>query len=218
MTLLGIAEPDVTLTDYGLALECAVLSILIYRLRAHAGPARTWYTVFFTGLAAAALAGGTVHGFIHDRDSPVHTLLWNATLIAIGVVALSAWMIGSRFDFALRAGRALRWIGVSLFLGYCIVVLFLRNTFAVAVVHYLPAVLFLLAAFIAAYLRSRNQIHLIGIIGLSLTLLAAGVQQLGIALHPVYFDHNALYHLVQAIAVLLVFWSARGIVRQGVLQ
>ncbi len=46
-------------------------------------------------------------------------------------------------------------------------------------------------------------------------LVAAGVQQLGIALHPVYFDHNALYHLIQAVAVLMLFLSARGIVRQG---
>lgn len=218
MTFLSIAEPDVTLTDYGLALECAVLSLLIHRLRNHPGPARTWFTLFFAGLAVAALAGGTVHGFFHQPDSPVRVLLWNLTLISIGVVALSAWMIGSRFDFVRGAGSLLRGLGVALFVVYCVVVVFLRNTFAVAVIHYLPAVFYLLGAFVAAYVRSREQCYLTGVIGLSLTLLAAGVQQLGIALHPVYFDHNALYHLVQAVAVLLLFLSAREIVRQGVLK
>ncbi len=216
MAFINISAPDVTLTDYGLALECAVFAVLLYRARDHAGPAHSWFTVFFAALAAAALTGGTAHGFFHDEHTLAHQLLWNATLIAIGVVALSAWMIGSRFEFARRAGRILRWMGVALFFGYCVVILLVRNTFAVAIIHYLPAVLFLFLAFATSYFRSRKQYLLTGLIGLSLTLVAAGTQQLGIALHPVYFDHNALYHLIQAIAVLMLFLSARGIVRYGV--
>lgn len=218
MAFIDIAEPDVTLTDYGLALECALFAVLIYRLRDGAAPARTWFTVFFAALAVAALAGGTVHGFFYNEDRLAHRALWNATLIAIGVVALSAWMIGSRLGAGRRAGLILRWIGTTLFLGYCLVVLLVRNTFAVAIIHYLPAVFFLLFAFTASYLRSRRPFLLTGLIGLSLTLVAAGTQQLGIALHPVYFDHNALYHLIQAVAVLMLFLSARGIVRYGVRQ
>ncbi len=215
MALINIAEPDVTLTDYALALECALLAVLVYRLRDSTGPARIWFTVFFTALSVAAVAGGTVHGFLYDEATRAHQMAWNATLIAIGVVALSAWMIGSRFELVVRRGHLFRWAGTTLFVGYCLVVLLVRNTFAVAIVHYLPAVLFLLFAFAGSYLRTRRPYLLNGLIGLSLMLVAAGVQQLGIALHPVYFDHNALYHLIQAVAVLALFLSARGIVRQG---
>ncbi|HSS66723.1 MAG TPA: hypothetical protein VLS27_20000 [Gammaproteobacteria bacterium] len=215
MAIINIAEPDVTLTDYGLALECAVFAVLLYRLRGSAGSARTWFTVFFAALSAAALAGGTVHGFLYDEASLAHQVAWNATLIAIGVVALSAWMIGSRFELVRRAGPLVRGTGIALFIAYCLTVLTVRNTFDVAIIHYLPAVFFLLVAFSASYLRSRKQYWLTGLIGLSLTLVAAGVQQLGIALHPVYFDHNALYHLIQAVAVLMLFVSARTIVPQG---
>lgn len=215
MAFIDIAEPDVTLTDYGLALESALFAVLIYRMRSSAGPARTWFMVFFAALGVAALAGGTVHGFLEDEASLARRVVWNATLIAIGVVALSAWMIGSRFGFDRRAGRLLRWAGAALFIGYCLIVLLVRNSFAVAIIHYLPAVFFLLYAFASRYLRSRKPFLLTGLIGLSLTLVAAGIQQSGIALHPVYFDHNALYHLVQAVAVLLLFFSARGIVRHG---
>lgn len=28
---MGIAEPDVTLTDYGLTIECALLAVLLHR-------------------------------------------------------------------------------------------------------------------------------------------------------------------------------------------
>jgi hypothetical protein len=44
--------------------------------------------------------------------------------------------------------------------------------------------------------------------------VAAGIQQGGIGLHPVYFNHNALYHLVQGIALALIFLAARGLLRE----
>lgn len=214
--MFDIAEPDVTLTDYGLALECALFAILLARLRDGAGPVRRWFLVFFAALSVAALAGGTVHGFFYDETTQAYQLTWNATLVAVGVVALSAWMIGSRFDFAQPSGRLLRWAGVALFVAYCLIVLLVSDSFTVAIIHYLPAVLFLLYAFARSYRRSRRPYLLNGLIGLLLTLVAAGVQQLGIPLHPVYFDHNALYHLVQAVALLILFLSARKIIRHGV--
>ena len=34
---------------------------------------------------------------------------------------------------------------------------------------------------------------------------AAGVQQGRVDVHPVYFDHDVLYHLIQAVALVLMF-------------
>jgi hypothetical protein len=31
------------------------------------------------------------------------------------------------------------------------------------------------------------------------------LQQAGVSIHPVYFDHNAVYHVVQAVAVVLLY-------------
>jgi hypothetical protein len=45
--------------------------------------------------------------------------------------------------------------------------------------------------------------------GMTLTFAAALVQQRRVALHRVYFNHNALYHAIQAVAIGLLFWSAR---------
>jgi len=40
-------------------------------------------------------------------------------------------------------------------------------------------------------------------------LIGSLVQLERVALHPVYFNHNALYHAVEAIALLCMFGAAR---------
>ena len=44
-----------------------------------------------------------------------------------------------------------------------------------------------------------------------LSVLAALLQQARIAIHPVYFDHNALYHVVQAAALVLLYFGFRAV-------
>jgi len=59
------------------------------------------------------------------------------------------------------------------------------------------------------YRRTRAGPLRAGMAGLLLTFIASGAQQAGIDLHPRYFNHNALYHLLQAVAMWLVYVSAR---------
>src|SRR2546428_12921361 len=81
-----MTELDVALTDYALAIECALFAYLVQR-REHA--------LFFGPAAVASLAGGTVHGFFLDVRTLGHAVLWRTTLIAIGVTAACAWAIGA---------------------------------------------------------------------------------------------------------------------------
>jgi hypothetical protein len=206
-----IAEPDVTLTDYGLAIECALLAAFLYRTPTSAVAMRFYFVVFFCAVGLAALLGGTDHGFLLDKTTELRTAVWKGTLVAIGVSALAAWQAGA----LLIAPTPARWIragAVVAFIGYLFVVA-RSDAFLVAIVHYLPAVIFLLAVFGWHYARGRDQPYLWGIVALLLMFAAAGVQQARIGLHPVLFNHNALYHLIQAVALLLLFLAARGIVR-----
>jgi hypothetical protein len=169
--------------------------------------------VFFCAIGLAALLGGTEHGFLLDDTTLTHLLVWKGTLVAIGASALAAWLAGAEL---IAAGPA-RWIkagAVVLFVGYLVAVA-RSNAFLVAIVHYLPAVVFLLAVFAWRYVRDREALYAWGLASLLLTLAAAGVQQARIGVHPVLFDHNALYHLIQAAALLLLFIAARGIVRRS---
>jgi len=210
-----IAEPGVTLTDYGLSLESALFAYLLYREGDRRNPLRNWFALFFGSLGLAAWIGGSVHGFFQDEGTPEYAVLWSATLLAIGVTTLAAWVIGARIQFSEKIGKWITVVAVMEFLGYCIVVLSDTRAFWIAIADYLPAAVFLLMVFILAYKRTRERQPAIGSTGLTLTFIASWVQRRGIALHPSYFDHNAFYHLIQAAALFLIFLSARWFVNEG---
>lgn len=202
-------EPAVTLTDFGLAVECAILATLVGRQAPP--PLRRWWVLFFVAVGAGALFGGLVHGYYSDHRTLGWRLLWYATMIALGVAATAVWSLGAYVQLGERMGALLRRSALWLLAVYVLIVLTISSRFIVAILMYLPATLFLLVALIDAYRRSPLREEGIAIGGLVLTLIAAAVQAFGVAVHPVYFDHNALYHLIQAIALILLYLGARGI-------
>ena len=62
--------------------------------------------------------------------------------------------------------------------------------------------------------RTRRGARL-GLAGLGLTFVAAGVQAGRVGLHPRLFDHNALYHAIQGVAVAVFYLSARALAERG---
>lgn len=209
----ALAEPAVALTDYGLALEAAAFCALLARGEGRRRPLQTWFALFFGSVSLAAFAGGTTHGFFPAAGSPGQRLLWSATLLATGLTGLTAWGIGARLQFPPPVARRVTAVAGLTFAVYCAAVLRGARHFRVAVLAYLPAVLFLLLVFGVRYRDGRREV-LRGLAGLALTLVAAGVQQGKVALHPRHFDHNALYHLIQGVALLLFFGSGRRLVEQ----
>jgi hypothetical protein len=212
MTLL---EPDVALTDFGLALECAGFSAWLYRSSHADALLRPTFIAFFAALGLAALLGAVTHGFLSDPQSPVYRLIWSATLLAIGVAALAGWSLGARLLLSEIAAKRMMAAAGAVFAGYVAVVLLVSQSFTVAVIHYLPAAAFLLAAFTLSYLQRRDRFLLAGSAGVALSFVAAAVQQTETSLHPLYFNHNALYHLIQAFALLLIFLAARVLLRNA---
>jgi hypothetical protein len=209
-----MTEPDVALTDYLLALECLLFGILLAR-RGAWWSLSGWFAVYFFAGTVASACGGTVHGFFHDEQSTGYLILWCATLLAIGVATLAAWIIGGKLLFS---PAVVRWIVVAAAVqlaAYSLVVLFVNQDFVVAIADNLPAVLFLIVAFLWTYRRERHAVLLVAAGGLSLTLVAAALQQFQIALDPRYFNHNAVFHVVQAVALVLLFLGCRSFLADG---
>jgi len=204
-----MSEPDVTLTDYGLALECAFLATFLALKSTRQKMLRDAGMFFFVFLGLSAITGGTVHGFFPDQNSPGHRHLWQATLQLIGLAAFSTWILASGI---LAKGRPGRWLAVAAFPQialYSTLAFLVTQEFWIAFTIYLPAALLLLAGFCCGAWRDGHRFLLVGASGSVLSLLSSFLQFMRIGIDPVYFNHNALAHVVQCVALVLIFLGIR---------
>jgi hypothetical protein len=210
-----LIEPDVALTDFGLAAECALFAGWLLWRGLAGNPLCRWFVVLFVALGLGALLGGITHGFLPDAASDAARMVWNATLIAIGVAALASWAIGAHVLFA---NGMVRWVLAAAALLFALnvaVVLYVSQSFLVAIAFYASAIMFALIAFVLAYRASGNTVLLFAIAGIVLSLIAAVIQQTQTGIAALGLSHNALYHVVQAVGLLLIFLTARGLGSPG---
>jgi hypothetical protein len=88
------------------------------------------------------------------------------------------------------------------------VVLRVTDSFFAAIVVYVPALVFLTGAIVALYARSRTRELLYGVASLLLMFVAAAIQRSEVGIDLLDLDHNALYHVVQGVALALFFRAA----------
>jgi uncharacterized protein DUF6962 len=204
-----MTQMGVSLTDYGLAVECAWFAYLIARLRTRASSLPGIFMAFFLSIAVAAAAGGTVHGFFPDESSIGYRILWPFTLIVVGITALAGAHIGTALLFSRSTAIYINRVALAVFMAYSLIVLFIRRDFLIAILDYLPALILIGGAFLLAYRRQKRPAFLTGFLGVCIMLFAPAAQQAKLGIHPLYFDHNAVYHVLQAIALFMVFLAGR---------
>lgn len=207
-----IAEPDVALTDYALVVETFLLGLWMCRSYI-SNSLKGWFVVLFWSISAAALVGGTVHGFLTDPHSSMAKISWLITMIFLGLTALSEYGIAAYLLLTSHSSRILIFAALLIFLLYVLVVIFWDATFRVAVIDYIGGLVLLSIGFLRQYKRDRNRASLIGLAGLLLTVTASAVQQANISINPHYFNHNALYHLLEGIALFLIYRAGRSLIR-----
>jgi hypothetical protein len=199
-------EFDVALTDYGLTLESLILG---WRLRQKLEPrARIYCSTFFFFLAAASFFGGTVHGFLIGRPSGALNVVWMLSLISIGWVALETWSVAGLYYARPEWTRRIRQFAIITFVIYLVVIFTVSQEFKIAIADYLPPTLFLLLSLLISYPRLKGRV-LPGIVGILLTLAAAIQQQLQFGISALHLSFNALYHVIQAVALYLIFVTFR---------
>jgi hypothetical protein len=110
---MTITEPMTMITDYLLALACAVFAVLTLRSGGSHPAIPVWFMAFTTG-AIAALLGGTFHGFKIQLGGKSKGV-WEFTLILIG--ASAAFMIAGAIVSSIGRGDLsyVKWIRRGLF-------------------------------------------------------------------------------------------------------
>lgn len=200
---MTIHEPSTLLTDYLLA---GLAGWLAWRLSAGVRaivPATRWWSRTLALTAVSAFVGGSYHGFGPNFPAGVAGTWWTAVLLIISLVSATLSM-GLVHELVAPA-RQRPWVGLiavklAAFAGIALV----HPVFLVAIADY---GLTLIAWAIAA-LRVRRAWSNWMLGAIALSMIAAVAQQLHWSIAP-QFNHNDLYHVIQALA-LVGFYRAAG--------
>lgn len=194
------AEPATFLTDYLLAGLGVVLGLWLWR-RAEGSRARRLWAAALVTIGAGAAIGGSSHALGAAEEAG---WLWTATMVAIG---LASCLLGLGAVWAfVRSPGLRRALGAALVLVLLVYVVWVPGhpDFRWAVYDYGLTLLVLLLA--AAWLgwRRREPSAPWLAAAIALSFAAAAIQQLELSPHP-RFNHNDLYHVVQAIGLWLFY-------------
>ena len=194
-----LAEPTTAITDYLLAAVTAGLGWSLLERR-DGQCSRTLWAGAFGALCLTALLGGTYHGF-------GITALWPATVTLAGVIA-GAMLMGSAV--ATTTGRVRLVIIVVAMLKLIVYVVWTRQhgDFRVVIADSGVALLGVAALHAPAALIGRDAAARSMLIAVALSVLGAGVQASGLALHR-HFNHNDLFHVIQLAGSVAFYRGAR---------
>ena len=191
-------------------METAVFAVLLWRQRP-ASTARRVASLIFACLCASSVTGGSYHGFFPGgTEGPGGGwAVWITTMLIIGVAASLAWIL---FFLLLGVERGLRGVVVAVtaaFLVYAYVVVHIDYSFRVSAIASAAPVLALLVLMLVHSVRDGHRNATLASAAIVLMLAAAVLQQLHVGLHPVWFNHNALYHLLEGIGFAGLFVALR---------
>jgi hypothetical protein len=189
-----ITEPATLVTDYLLA---AFTAVLAWRLRASGAPPQRWWAAVFAAIALAGVAGGTVHGFRLVMAATLTEMLWVLTLEALLVASVA--IIAATYRPAMMLA-ALAYGGYGVWVA-------LHPRFVFAIAAYGVAALVLAAVHLRRWIAFRRPASAWMLAGVAVSVAAAAVQQSGWAPHR-HFNHNDLYHVIQAFAVWALYRGA----------
>ena len=211
-----------TLSDLAVAVETLVFAIAVARYqRGSPGTARPqqlrrWLVGLFASSAAASLAGAAAHGLSSSKDDPQRLAYWRVSFLAIGSASLSTWHIGTTLALRSSAARRLLLPVYVVHLVYLAVVLRTHPPFRLALALHGPSMVFLCFALLTRLRISGERLPAtLAIASLAISTVAGIAQLKKLSLQPRWFDHNATFHLVQAIAFAVLVPAARGLIKQA---
>jgi hypothetical protein len=204
---LVIHDPDVVFTDLALALLGGYFGWRLWR--AAGRPLTRAGAVLMFGLAGAAFFGAIFHAFFPEDTATTRGFIaWIP--VSLSIVVATAAMLELALGLLLPglgsgARRAIVVVYVAIFV---VIVLLVDESFGSIVRFYVPALLLFLIAAGREALRRRLGWRAIAA-GLLISVGAALLQQAEVAIDPDYFDHNAVYHVFQGVALIFLYLGFR---------
>jgi hypothetical protein len=196
--MIPTGEVGTMATDYLLAATAFAAAMWLWKTAAGA-PGR-WWAVAFVATGVAAVLGGTSHGYAPVLDKQTHGLVWRLTYVTVGIAnfcilyGAALAVVPGRFLRAAAAILALRLLVVA-------VALIVLAQFRYVLYDYAITLVGLLA--LAAVRGGRGQLGARWVIAGVVFSLLGGLVQLGRIGQGRVFNHNDLFHVLQAIGIAL---------------
>jgi len=200
-----VAEPMTVLTDYGLVAVGGGLGATLLR-RALGQASRRLWAASFLAVAAAAVVGGTSHGLAPRMSEAGVAALWRVTY---GLVGLGNLFILAGAAVAAARGNLQVWLIAAALLRFVVSFAFIARQadFRYVVYDYVGTLLGLLVFAVHLLRRGRPGAPWI-VAGVLASLAGAAVQQSGLDPSSV-FNHNDLFHVIQAAGLYLYYRGGR---------
>lgn len=205
---MRVTEPMTMLTDYALAAMTSYLALLLLRVyRLNKQTSVGLWAAAFIATAAAAIIGGTSHGFALVVSDATKTALWKATVYSAGLVdlfMLSGVIVASvpgHLRSSLLFATGLKFLVYAVWMAT-------HNDFRFVIFDYATTMfsVIILQTFSVYTWGKESTKWIIG--GVLVSVGGAGIQQSGFALDE-NFNHNDLYHIIQMGAAYLFYKGAR---------
>ena len=197
---MTLHEPATFVTDLLLAALGLCLALKLSKSDL-ISPARRWWIRAMSLMAASALAGGFYHGFA--PEFPILEPWW--WRVVLWIICGLGFAIGMSMLHELGLGSLRFWrMALAAKLATFAIAVFFKPEFVVAMADYGSAIIAWLIAAICVRASWRGPM----LAGLGLSILAGVIQQTQWKLHA-RFNHNDLFHVIQAMALIAFYHAGR---------
>ena len=191
-------------TDYLLAATGFAAAMWLWKTAA--GAAGRWWAAAFVATGVAAVLGGTSHGYAPVLDKQTHGLVWRFTYVTVGVANFCILYGATLAAVPPRARRAVLAALVVRLLAVAAALIVLAQ-FRYVLYDFAITLAGLLGLAAALCLRSQRGAAWL-VAGVAASTLGA-VIQLGRYGQGRAFNHNDLFHVVQAAGIALYARAGR---------
>lgn len=201
-------EPDVTITDIFIVIECVYCAYQFYKHRFN-HELYFWFFVYFASIASTAFWGAIFHGAGFNNSLTTGAYwVWHFVLLSGGFSGLSFWMLGkSLYVPHARVSIVVKMVMIAACL---IAVLTGTESFFLVTVACLPG----LVLFIYELIRLKTDGYMWCVSSLLVMLFASFLQYTQVSIHEHYLTYNAVCHVVLIISYMMLFYGGQRLARQ----
>lgn len=204
---LGLYEANVTLSDFLISLVCLIGIIALLRLSPLS--IKQYFVIgLYTGTFLASTFGAIVHGFFEKEEGMLFHSIWKSILLVLVLNGGMLLVLSMHYQpwFQVSLNTQLLAGGIYSIIGI-LWVLFKSAKFKDALLFYIPMTLLLFFIILIQMISHGSKSEYFYASGaIVFTLLAGFAQFAGLAIKKIHLDHNTLYHLIQIIALVFVYY------------